>query len=483
MGSPSVLAVAIVTSLVGLFACPGSFAAGSPERSGAESRVPKFVCPPTGNPYWSYARYKLQVDSLTDRTGWDNPVTAHSAETAYSEPQASGEPRRSLSPVGREDVQRNAPCASVPARVEEWDLQPSIDDTGRSVTTVESQGEAPSGRPGGHLHLSATPTPTSKPTTRAPSADRRLHQRGVVSHKSRQNSLHQGPRAHDTQQKRSLAPSREERGQLIGTSSGMGMRVGSVLPAVCTYKADSVPLPLPGASGRGFTVIIDPGHGGKDPGAISRDGRLKEKGVTLRIAHHLRRILNVEHPELRVFLTRDSDRTMSLKERAALANSRKADLFISIHCNSDTESSPHGIETYFLNTADSHKAMKAAARENAVPVNMMTDLQPAIVDLRKSSRRSESEQLAKTVHHAVIQRLQPVNAAKEDRGVRSGPFRVLAEVAMPAILVECAFVSNTKDRAKLGRSEYIRLLASGLAQGTAQYLTEHIPCLLVHSMR
>ncbi len=228
--------------------------------------------------------------------------------------------------------------------------------------------------------------------------------------------------------------------------------------------------PVDTRPGRAYTIVIDPGHGGKDPGAVSPDGRLKEKNVTLRIAHHLRRILNLSHPEIRVVLTRESDKTITLKDRAILANSRKGDLFVSIHCNADEESSSHGIETYFFHKADSKKALNAAARENNIPVSMLNELQEAIADVKTVAVKSQSEQLAKTVHRSVITRLQQVISSGEDRGVRTAPFNLLAQVGMPAILVECAFVSNDRDRARLIRSGYIRELAAGLAQGTTQYL-------------
>ncbi|MEW6348839.1 MAG: N-acetylmuramoyl-L-alanine amidase [Thermodesulfobacteriota bacterium] len=264
---------------------------------------------------------------------------------------------------------------------------------------------------------------------------------------------------------RALGHARSAHVGSVPNRSGGGARASEAFP------------PLDTRAGKAYTIVIDPGHGGKDPGAVSPDGRLKEKDVTLRIAHHLRRILNVTHPDIRVVLTRESDKTVSLKERAVLARSRKGDLFVSIHCNADVEASSHGIETYYFHKADSKKALDAAARENNVPVSMVNELQAALADVETVAVKPQSERLARTVHRNVISRLRPVITSGEDRGVRTAPFSVLAEVGMPAILVECAFVSNDRDRARLLRSGYHRLLAEGLAQGTTQYLRGEDPKL------
>ncbi|MGO9571424.1 MAG: N-acetylmuramoyl-L-alanine amidase family protein, partial [Desulfomonilaceae bacterium] len=129
------------------------------------------------------------------------------------------------------------------------------------------------------------------------------------------------------------------------------------------------------SSEKEFVVAIDPGHGGKDPGAVSHDGCLKEKDLTLEIAKRLKTTLESKIPPIRVVLTRSVDRHLSLEDRVALANSANADLFISIHCNAAEDSSSKGIETYYLSKASSHGAMRVAARENGIPLSKMSDIE------------------------------------------------------------------------------------------------------------
>ena len=216
------------------------------------------------------------------------------------------------------------------------------------------------------------------------------------------------------------------------------------------------------------TIVIDPGHGGKDPGAVSLDGKLKEKDLTLDIAKRLRKLFQERYPSFKVILTRTDDSFISLSERSAAANSQGTDVFISIHCNASTERVSRGIETYFLSKASSNKEMKLAALENGISTEKMNDLQATLLDLMVTSKKTESEQLAT----AVSQGLGRVIPSERNRGIKQGPFYVLLGVKMPAILVECAFLSNDRECHKLNDSAYLNKIARGLAEGVLSYLAK-----------
>jgi N-acetylmuramoyl-L-alanine amidase len=217
-------------------------------------------------------------------------------------------------------------------------------------------------------------------------------------------------------------------------------------------------------------VVIDPGHGGKDPGAVSQDGRLKEKDVALNIAERLRKILEKDEA-VEVFLTRSDDRFMSLEDRAAAAASAKADLFISIHCNADLDSSSNGIETYYLSKACSRKSMKVAARENGIPLSNMNELEATIVNLEVSYRLAGSSRLAALVQKSVTDGTGKRFSSKRDRGVRRAAFSILAGAGASAVLVECGFLSNPSDQRKLETPAYLEQFAQALARAVRDYLS------------
>ena len=250
-----------------------------------------------------------------------------------------------------------------------------------------------------------------------------------------------------------------------------------LLPSV---KSASIPSPtvndgsttqkMINPSAKEFVVAIDPGHGGKDPGAVSQDGCLKEKDLVLEIAKRLKTTLESKNPPLKVVLTRSDDRHLSLEDRVALANSANADLFISIHCNSAEDSSSKGIETYYLNKASSRGAMRVAARENGIPLSKMSDIEATLVDLMVTSKKSESAKLAISVHSYLSLNQKGAGTPARDRGVRQAPFYVLLGAKMPAILVECAFISNRRERGKLTSPAYLTSIAERIAEGAANYL-------------
>jgi N-acetylmuramoyl-L-alanine amidase len=219
-----------------------------------------------------------------------------------------------------------------------------------------------------------------------------------------------------------------------------------------------------------FIIVLDPGHGGKDPGAVSKDGRIKEKDITLEVANLLKNRLLSAMPGVKVEMTRTDDRFLTLQERTALANSLNADLFISLHCNADSDSSSRGVETFYLSKASSPRAMRMAARENGIPLATMSDLQATLLDLMLTSKKSESAKLAKTVQSCLVKNLAKSAPKIRDRGIKRAPFYVLIGAKMPAILVECAFISNGREEQKLTSTGYLDSVALGIANGAATYL-------------
>lgn len=241
------------------------------------------------------------------------------------------------------------------------------------------------------------------------------------------------------------------------------------LPATSASDA-VVSAPKAQCPAKTFVVVIDPGHGGKDPGAVSTDGSLKEKDITLDVAKRFKAALEAKKRNVRVTLTREDDRSLSLQERTAIANSLNADLFVSVHCNADLDASSKGIETFFLDKANSPRAMKVAARENGIPLSKMSDLEATLLDLMMSSKKTESTELAKTMHGGMARALERSKFSVRNRGVKQAPFYVLLGAQMPAILVECAFISSNRALRTLTSPQYLGSVAEGLANGAALYL-------------
>jgi N-acetylmuramoyl-L-alanine amidase len=214
-------------------------------------------------------------------------------------------------------------------------------------------------------------------------------------------------------------------------------------------------------------VVIDAGHGGKDPGAIGPSG-LMEKDLVLDIAKRLRDLIQKD-PQWRVILTRDTDVFIPLEERTAIANAKGADLFVSIHANAAERPEAHGIETYFLDFGSDEQSMRVAARENATTVSKVSDLQRILRDLQMTSKRNESSLLAGSVQQALV---QAPNGGKNGRdlGVKHAPFLVLMGAEMPSILVETGFVSNPGEERKLADPKYRAQAARAIFEGIKEYL-------------
>ena len=213
------------------------------------------------------------------------------------------------------------------------------------------------------------------------------------------------------------------------------------------------------------TIMIDAGHGGKDPGAIGNG--ITEKRVTLTLAKLLAERLQKQG--FTVLHTRRDDSFVALDQRAVLANNKKADLFISLHVNASTDGRTNGLETYFLDLARTSSAATVAARENAVSVKNISDLQFILADLMLTSKLQESQDLAATIHRHMFSRLRQAGFTMSDNGVRSAPFYVLMGARMPAVLVEVGYLSNDADARRIKNQKYLERLADGIAQGVVDY--------------
>lgn len=220
-------------------------------------------------------------------------------------------------------------------------------------------------------------------------------------------------------------------------------------------------------------VVLDPGHGGKDPGAIGKMGT-KEKDLNLSIAKKLKKYL--EKFGLDVLLTRNSDVFLSLGERTKIANDNRADIFISIHCNSAPKKNSYasGFEVYFLSEAKTDWERAVAQAENEVikyeiDKNEINDnfLAFILADLAQQEFLKESQELAVAIQDAVCEALNI-----ENRGVKQAGFYVLKDAFMPAVLIECGFLSNRKEEILLRKDWYQEKLAKGIAEGIKRFINQ-----------
>jgi len=216
------------------------------------------------------------------------------------------------------------------------------------------------------------------------------------------------------------------------------------------------------------TIILDPGHGGKDPGAVGRSG-LMEKEVVLDVALRLQQLL-MDRLGKKTLMTRATDVFIELDDRAKFANSQKADLFVSIHINSHPSPNVRGIEMYHFGIASDRRAMQVAARENGDTIDHARDLIDLIkADLALSKRIEESQNLAWETKLAIVN-LVGMAYNLDDHGVKTAPFYVLRYTAMPSILAELSFISNSSDEKLLRSSGYRQKMAEALFEGIRNYL-------------
>jgi N-acetylmuramoyl-L-alanine amidase len=214
-------------------------------------------------------------------------------------------------------------------------------------------------------------------------------------------------------------------------------------------------------------VVIDPGHGGHDTGAIGRKGT-REKDVSLAISQKVARELRARG--LEVVLTREDDRYLKLEDRAQLANTARGDLFISIHCNSAPHARLRGVETYTLNTSADRYSIRLAARENASSEKGIGDLQFILADLATKANTEESTRLATQVQKSLVTHLASRHKNVKDLGTKEALFYVLLGVRMPAILVETSFLSHPEEEKRLGSDTYQEDVAQAIVHGVEAFL-------------
>jgi len=220
-----------------------------------------------------------------------------------------------------------------------------------------------------------------------------------------------------------------------------------------------------------YTIIIDPGHGGHDAGAIG--GGKREKDIVLQIGKRVRKYL--KRMGFRVIMTRSSDRFVRLRSRTRFANKKHGDVFVSIHANSLSNPKKryrHGVETYFLQTTRSARAKRVAARENSVVLRRSDRLSKNVIlnAVMTGPKIVLSNKLAIDIQSHILGNLRSRYKGVEDGGVRPAPFWVLVGAEMPAVLVETGYISNTAERNRLVSPRYQDLLARGIAEGIANYL-------------
>jgi N-acetylmuramoyl-L-alanine amidase len=212
-------------------------------------------------------------------------------------------------------------------------------------------------------------------------------------------------------------------------------------------------------------IVIDPGHGGRDPGAKVRG--LSEADLTLDVAIRLEKLL--AKADVEVVLTRRTDTYVQLEERTAIANRAGADLFLSIHANASSDSAARGIETYFLNLAPNPQAEAIAARENAASSRTMRNLPDIVKAITLNNKIDESRDFASLVQSSMYSNLRGSNKQLRNLGVKQAPFMVLIGATMPSILAEISFITNKQEGSLLKTEKYRQQIAQALYDGIMRY--------------
>ena len=187
-------------------------------------------------------------------------------------------------------------------------------------------------------------------------------------------------------------------------------------------------------------VVIDPGHGGTDPGCVGKSG-LREKKIVLDIAKRLKKILESKE-NLEVIMTRETDIFLDPESRTVIANQKQADLFISIHANASRNSKLSGVESFYLNFSQDPSVIETAARENATSTKNIGEMKEIIEKIVQNTKISESKELAEFIQNGLVKCLSQKYSNVKSLGVKGGPFWVLIGGEMPSILVEISFLSN-----------------------------------------
>ena len=234
-------------------------------------------------------------------------------------------------------------------------------------------------------------------------------------------------------------------------------------------ERSDLPLTLPRQLGLGISrIVIDPGHGGRDPGASGNS--LTESALTMDLAERV--TTQLHDYGIEVVLTRQSDNFVPLEKRASLATQSNADLFLSLHVNASQRRDTRGIETYVLDFSDNNEAQMVAARENRQAAKTLSELDSYVRAITNSAKSSESDRLASYIQQHLVKTLRTVDHEIPDLGVKQAPFVVLVGTQVPSVLAEIGFLSNQKDAALLKTENFRNLIASAIVAAILQYRTD-----------
>jgi|GEM_PF-2991251 len=213
------------------------------------------------------------------------------------------------------------------------------------------------------------------------------------------------------------------------------------------------------------TIIIDPGHGGHDPGATYYG--VEEKDVALKISNYIKYfIYKLSNNKFKVLLTRTTDEFLSLEDRSYFANKSKADLFISIHCNASRNEKTYGFETYYLRESSNKKYLQRKMKQ-------LDETNFIIEDLVRTSKMQESVELANSIHKKIINNLRKSYSDINDLGIKEAPFFVLYNTKMPSVLAEISFLSHKMENQRLQNQTYLKSVARAIAEGILDYIQKN----------
>lgn len=215
-------------------------------------------------------------------------------------------------------------------------------------------------------------------------------------------------------------------------------------------------------------IVIDPGHGGRDPGCIGQKAT-REKNIVLDVSLRLKELLSAQN-QLEVILTRETDIFVPLESRCVIANQKQADIFISIHANSNPSRKYSGIQTFYLNFSRDPFVNMVAARENATSTKNISEMKEIIEKIVKNSKIIESKELAEKTQKNLTECLSNKYKNVKNLGVKGGPFWVLMGGEMPSILVEISHLSNLKEETHLKSPQYRQQIAQGIYEGILDYI-------------
>jgi N-acetylmuramoyl-L-alanine amidase len=218
------------------------------------------------------------------------------------------------------------------------------------------------------------------------------------------------------------------------------------------------------------TVVIDPGHGGRDPGARGPSG-LAEKDVTLDIARQLKNRLE-RRPGFNVLMTRDSDSKVTLRQRVEFANSHAADVLVSIHVNYLPQEPPTIVETYYFGPQSDEAGLELARLENQGSEYSMGAFSKMINRIGDTFRHQESRTLAHAIQSSLYRNLRSHNKRIQNVGIKTAPFVVLLGAEMPSVLAEVTCISNREEERRLATPEYRKQIAAYLEEGITKYLRD-----------